>query len=714
MMSCCKLSACWFLSCSYILATLANHSVLPDCSRHDDSVVLYDHSSDQLVHVLDGARNIDRQHQKCPYCHQTMRSSPLGGGDRNGRRPGPRTQQRFVNPNYFRMLNANPPTPFRRPIPSSPRPRLAQLAPREDAPETESNRRSPAASTPGISSSAFSPNYFEQFFVEERELGRGGKGVVLLVKHVLDGVSLGQYACKRVPVGDDHEWLKKVLIEVQLLQHLSHQNLVSYRHVWLESVKISSFGPSVPCAFILQQYCNAGDLHQYVYGSVQTTTTTPQELKERIRRRSKGQPEHPTSLNRPRELQFEQIYSFFKDITSGLTFLHMNGYIHRDLKPSNCLLHETGRELRVLVSDFGEVQSENTVRTSTGSTGTVSYCAPEVLRRHSPDGPFGNFTFKSDVFSLGMILYFLCFAQLPYRHADIVDEAREDLDQLRAEISQWGGFDNARRIRPDLPDKLYSFLTRLLSLEPDNRPTAEDVLNGIRSGTDDERRFYKQGTSSSGISTSSRVLPVDSPAPERSPSRDNGELSPLGQPLSSTSSLIAHSHTFQPQGYGSTPGISSPSSDTESEPPPSRSGSASNNVDQGIVIRHTPPSPRVVNHHPVNMRPQQLYSPRHLLLPPPNRLSLIPYLRAYRATIKVIALSALLILKVSSLTQPCSPLTVRPWVFYPLLALATLVSSVTSIWIQSGALAFHVLVIAVTIRTGTLCVSDAHVYENLF
>lgn len=53
----------------------------------------------------------------------------------------------------------------------------------------------------GISSAAFSPGYFQRFFVAERELGRGGKGVVLLVKHVLDSVPLGHFACKRVPVG---------------------------------------------------------------------------------------------------------------------------------------------------------------------------------------------------------------------------------------------------------------------------------------------------------------------------------------------------------------------------------------------------------------------------------------------------------------------------------------------------------------------------------
>ena len=44
-----------------------------------------------------------------------------------------------------------------------------------------------------IKKEAFSPNYFQNFFIEEKELGRGGKGVVLLVRHELDGVSLGTY-----------------------------------------------------------------------------------------------------------------------------------------------------------------------------------------------------------------------------------------------------------------------------------------------------------------------------------------------------------------------------------------------------------------------------------------------------------------------------------------------------------------------------------------
>ncbi|MAD86884.1 MAG: hypothetical protein CL912_28345 [Deltaproteobacteria bacterium] len=44
-----------------------------------------------------------------------------------------------------------------------------------------------------IKKEAFSPNYFKRFFTEEKELGRGGKGVVLLVRHELDSVSLGMH-----------------------------------------------------------------------------------------------------------------------------------------------------------------------------------------------------------------------------------------------------------------------------------------------------------------------------------------------------------------------------------------------------------------------------------------------------------------------------------------------------------------------------------------
>jgi serine/threonine protein kinase len=316
-----------------------------------------------------------------------------------------------------------------------------------------------------------------------------------------------------VPVGDDHAWLEKVLVEVELLANLAHPNLVSYRHVWLEDVQLTRFGPSVACAFILQQYCNGGDLLRYVLGDI-PKQATKEELKARIRRRSRGQ-----SAERPKpqkRLSAEEIYSLFKDITSGLAYLHASNYIHRDLKPSNCLLHRDGHQLKCLISDFGEVQPENAMRNSTGSTGTISYCAPEVLKKDA-SGRYGNFTTKSDMFALGMILYFMCFGGLPYVNANSINEELEDIDQLRAEIIDWKGFHAEKKLRPDLPPKLYHLLTRLLAVNPADRPSASEVLNAMAGESlDSMPRTPRLGGPMFGLS-GQRIQNLDSPLPPNTP-----------------------------------------------------------------------------------------------------------------------------------------------------------------------------------------------------
>lgn len=404
----------------------------------------------------------------------------------------------------------------------------SNTSPTEASPATEvaSGEAEFVSSTPGVAQAegsrirrnAFSPNYFNTFFVEERVLGRGGKGVVLLVRHEIDGCALGQFACKRVPVGDDHAWLEKVLIEVELLAKLSHPNLVSYRHVWLEDVRLTRFGPSVACAFILQQYCNGGDLHQYIVGGA-PREVSKEELKAQMRRKSKGQLETPIDLlSGSRQLSFDEIYSLFKDITSGVAYLHAASYIHRDLKPSNCLLHSEGGRTTCLISDFGEVQPENVIRKSSGTTGTISYCAPEVLIADATTGRYANFTTKSDVFSLGMILYFMCFGRLPYQSANALQEELEDVDELRAEITRWQGFQEERRERPDLPSKLYQLLKRLLSLNPAERPSANEVLKAMRgeSLSFDTSRDDREPSPVHGLN-GSRVQNLDSPAHPSTP-----------------------------------------------------------------------------------------------------------------------------------------------------------------------------------------------------
>ncbi|KAG6024511.1 hypothetical protein E4U19_003662 [Claviceps sp. Clav32 group G5] len=491
--------------------------------RHRNAVVVRDPESQRL----------EIRGSECPTCHQPLARSP--SPERPYDRPFERSHE-YVDPEYFRMLRAGnfdftlgnrPASPARRLVePASAASSKGQSASTPAAsPRLRAKARlsaheaasPPHAERSRIRREAFSPNYFKTFFVEEKTLGKGGKGVVLLVRHEIDGCALGHFACKRVPVGDDHSWLEKVLVEVELLAKLSHPNLVSYRHVWLEDVRLTRFGPSVACAFILQQYCNAGDLHQFVVGGA-PREATKEELKAQMRRRSRGHADMPLDpLTARPQLSFEEIYSLFKDITSGVAYLHGANYIHRDLKPSNCLLHSEAGKLTCLISDFGEVQAENIVRKSTGSTGTISYCAPEVLRLDA-SGQYGNFTTKSDVFSLGMILYFMCFGRLPYQGANAIQEELEDIDQLRAEIADWQGFQDERQERPDLPSKLYKLLKKLLALDPAERPSASEVLLAMRSETNLDNITKNEWTpANSPTLRGNRIQNLESPAPSGTP-----------------------------------------------------------------------------------------------------------------------------------------------------------------------------------------------------
>lgn len=533
--------------------------------RHRNAVVVRDRDSQRL----------EIRGSECPTCHQLLARSP--SPDRSYDRSFEMNHE-YVDPEYFRMLRTGnydftlgnrPPSPVRRLVEpasvasskrhstSPPEVLQEQGGARLSAndPEPQQTERS------RIRREAFSPNYFKTFFVEERILGKGGKGVVLLVRHEIDGCPLGHFACKRVPVGDDHSWLEKVLIEVELLAKLSHPNLVSYRHVWLEDVRLTRFGPSVACAFILQQYCNSGDLHQYVVGGA-PREVTKEELKAQMRRRSRGHAETHLDpfIARP-QLSFEEIYSLFKNITSGVAYLHGSNYIHRDLKPSNCLLHSEGGKLNCLISDFGEVQPENIVRKSTGSTGTISYCAPEVLRM-DVSGQYGNFTTKSDVFSLGMILYFMCFGRLPYQGANAIQEELEDIDQLRAEITDWQGFQDERQERPDLPSKLYKLLKKLLALDPVERPSANEVLLAMKSETNfDNITKHDWITTNSSTLRGNRIQNLDSPLPPGTPVADSKKETIRGRQGTINESAGVYSHPADGRRASQELGPSSPRED---------------------------------------------------------------------------------------------------------------------------------------------------------
>jgi serine/threonine protein kinase len=96
-------------------------------------------------------------------------------------------------------------------------------------------------------------------------------------------------------------------------------------------------------------------------------------------------------------------------VCRALEYAHAHGIVHRDIKPANILVGKNGQ---VKVSDFGIARIEGQDFTQTGvRLGTPSYMSPEQIRGHLVDG-------RSDLFSLGAVLYEALTGQRPFRGTD--------------------------------------------------------------------------------------------------------------------------------------------------------------------------------------------------------------------------------------------------------------------------------------------------------
>ena len=162
---------------------------------------------------------------------------------------------------------------------------------------------------------------------------------------------------------DISEYKEKFFREAESAGTLSHPNIVT----------IYDAGDEQDLAYIAMEYLEGHDLERY---------TKPKNL-----------------------LPTRKVIEYVGDIADALHYAHQQGIVHRDIKPANIMLLDNGV---VKITDFGIARITATSQTQTGVVkGTPYYMSPEQIAGQKVDG-------RSDIFSLGTMLYQLLTGVLPF------------------------------------------------------------------------------------------------------------------------------------------------------------------------------------------------------------------------------------------------------------------------------------------------------------
>lgn len=240
-------------------------------------------------------------------------------------------------------------------------------------------------------------------------IGEGGMAIVYRAKDLILDRTVAVKVL-RSEFSNDEEFILRFRREAESATSLSHPNIVN----------IYDVGEEEQLYYIVMEYVEGKTLKEYI--------------------REKA------------PLQIEEALSIFDKICSAIRHAHENHIIHRDIKPHNILITEDGQ---VKVTDFGiaMAMTSATITHTKSVLGSVHYLSPEQAK-----GSIA--TEKSDIYSLGVVLYEMVTGQVPFKGESPVTVALKHLQEK---------FTSPRLLNDQVPQSIENIIQKAMAKSPEDR-----------------------------------------------------------------------------------------------------------------------------------------------------------------------------------------------------------------------------------------------------